>query len=259
MATGGIFKIISSEASYCDNCTHKKAFNKKFTIDLSKYKCICEHPTNNIKYDDPYTYIIDVQYGCLQCMSKCIHKRKFYRSCPRRYHCYDDYIEMVNDVSNAIHKHEKRFGLDYTFDILMHTKHILHYDLLDARFCFNSTLNIHQIRMLLDYEWIPSYNFLKPYFQRSHLKTVIEIRNTLIYKSSVMPYKPSRGSADWWSWMCKKNKWYEDKIRKNMKNMVYRINRAIRQYNTMRTNLYIMMRAGLLYDDVARCIEEYIL
>lgn len=250
MATGGIFELISADPHTCYNCRDREEFNKKFTIDLSKYKCICNTRQDTfIEHKSVNVYNIDVSYGCLICMSKFVADGlcdEGFTYCEQSYHSRRSYISFVDDIKGCMQKIIPKFGLDYAFDFIIHVKHKMHYAINDLHLWFDRPLNMNQIRILLDYNWLPSHNFLQPYMQRSHIKTVIEIKKSLLERRTrikTFNYK--------YSWDKKEDKELTQKT-------IARVSRLIKQYNMMRTNLYIMSRAGLLCNDIAESLEPYI-
>lgn len=250
MARGGVFDIISAVPHTCYNCQDREEFNKKFIIDLSKYKCICNTRQDTfIEHKSVNVYNIDVSYGCLSCMSKFVADGlcdEGFTYCEQRYHSRNSYLNFVDGIKEYMQKNILKFGLDYAFDFIIHVKYKMHYDINDLYLCFDKPLNINQIRILLAYNWLPSYNFLQPYMQRSHIKTVIEIKKSLLKRRIQIQ------SFDY-EYMFQRK---EDK--ELTQKTITRVSRLIKQYNSMRTNLYIMSRAGLLCNDIAESVEQYI-
>lgn len=243
MSTNAVFRLISSYV-HCHLCYGReykhdyKSYDGKLSIDYSKYKCCCEVPDKPHK--DKKAYIYAIERHCFICMSQYSYMYVRYKEDSRHClqeetHC-DSYYLYLDTLKHAILTEAVKISSDYAYDLLIHSIQFLHYRINDLHVYFPKPLSMDQIRMLLNYYWLPTYKFLQPYKHPKHIKTIIELKSILLV-------------CDW------THMYYKNTIDKAIRT----ISRVIRDYNTVKTNLYILCKNDKLCNDTASVVEAFLM
>ena len=256
MTTGATFQLISNSV-HCHLCYGReykhdyKPYNKEYPINYDQYKCCCEVPDRHHK--DRKAYLYAIERCCLICMSKylglqrCLHAETHCTT----YYTYIDILkhailtEAVKIGQNTAERGQNTAergqntgnrGQSHAYDMLIHSVQNLHYMLNDIYIYFPKPLSMDQIRMLLNYYWLPTCKFLQPYKHPSHIKKIIELKSILL-------------KCDWDHMI------YRHKVNKAIRTIEW----VIRDYNTVKTNLYILCRGNRLCNDTASIVEAFLM
>lgn len=243
MATGEIFQIIPTfrDCKICYMGSSNPQFDDMLNIHLYHYTCNCPVPVEE-PHENKVVYINAMRRHCLVCMNQYqfadLHDGRLDRfSCMEinKYYNRSIYDRDIISLQSGIMSCAKWSYIEHAIDIIIHTIHSLHYSINKLYIAFPKATTIENLQILINYCWLPTDKFLEPYKCREHIKTLIELRKRILtsnYKRMV--------------------------ARSTVRKAASRIKKCIKQYSTMRTNLYIMVRGNLLCYDIAEYIEKFI-